>query len=49
MVGIENLIDAATKINYKSIFIDRNYEEKPKGQIAQGALLKAADLILRGE
>ena len=45
-------IDAATKINCKSIFIDRNYkEEKPKGQIAQVSSLKrAADVILkRGE
>ena len=42
-------IDAATKINCKSIFIDRNYEEeKPKGQIAQVSSLKrAADVILK--
>ena len=42
-------IDAATNVNCKSIFIDRNYvDEKPKGQIAEVySLKKAVDVILK--
>ena len=42
-------IDAASKVECKSIFINRNYiEEKPKEQIAQvNSLHNAVDVILR--
>ena len=42
-------IDAASKVECKSIFIDRKYkEEKPRGQIAQvNSLKKAVNVILQ--